>query len=318
MQNQSNVFDMTCRGIPVKLPGDTNLVINVTFNIILSSLVIFINPCIITVIWRKKELQTPSNVLLLNNAIADTILGISVLFSWTPFLILAMTFKELCLFFEVTFAALNLSAQVSLSNLTLIALDRYLAIYKPFVYIERIKHNLHMYIKCITLLWIMTILMVGCCYLTPQYMLSAAWGVLNIGIAYVSSSYVYINIYLTVKKINRTTLQNDVYENKKKEIRLAKITVLMLITTSVSFVPSAYNTILWIIDHESVTRESYTLFIWSITVFLLKCLMHCLLFSLALSSIRVRIYTMFGRNSIQPENSHIEKETHRSVDVTNL
>ena len=103
-----------------------------------------------------------------------------------------MTLKELCLFLEVTLVALNLSVQVSLSNLTLIALDRYLAIYKPFVYIERIKHNLHMYIKCITLLWIVTVLMVGFDYLTPKYMLSSAWGVLNIRLAYVSSSYVLL------------------------------------------------------------------------------------------------------------------------------
>ena len=92
----------------------------------------------------------------------------------------------------------------------------------------------------------------------------------------------------------------------------------MLITTSISFVPSGYNTIRWISDHESFTREAYTWFIWSVTVFMLKCLMHSLLFSLALSSIRVRIYTMFGRNSLNPRNIHVEQETHRSVDVTNL
>ena len=320
MKNQSHVLDLICHEIPVLLPGNTNLISHIACNVILSCLVVFINTCIVTVIWRTRTLQTPSNILLLNNAIVDTILGISVLFSWTPFLILAMTHGKPCLFYEITYITMHGSGQVSLSNLTLIALDRYVAIHKPFFYTERIQHNLHMYIKAITVLWIITLFMVGGGYFTPKYILLAVYGALNMGTAYALSSYVYINIYLTVRKINRkiSTHQNDAYRNRKKEIRLAKITVAMLFMLSLAFIPAGYVTILWIYDNELVTTEIYTLMIWSSTIFLLKCLIHALLFSCGLSSIRKRIFTMLKMSSVSAESTALDNETNRGAEETNL
>ena len=320
MKNQSHVLDLICHDIPVLLPGDTNLISHVACNVILSCLVVFINTCIVTVIWRTRTLQTPSNILLLNNAIADTILGISVLFSWTPFLILAMTHGKPCLFYEICYITMHGSGQVSLSNLTLIALDRYVAIHKPFFYTERIQHNLQMYVKAMTFLWIITLFMVGGSYFTPKYLLLIGYSALNICIAYALSSYVYINIYFTVRKINRTisAQQIDAFRNRNKEIRLAKITIVMLFMLSLSFVPTGYVTILWLYDNELVTRDMYTLLIWSVTVFLLKCLIHALLFSCALSSIRKRIFTMLKMNSVSPESIAVDNKTRRVVVETNF
>ena len=320
MKNQSHVLDLICHDISFLLPGNTNLISHIACNTILSCLVVFINTCIVTVIWRTRKLQTPSNILLLNNAIADTILGISVLFSWTPFLILAMTHGKPCLFYEISFMTINGSGQVSLSNLTLIALDRYVAIHKPFFYTERIQHNLNMYIKAMTFLWIITLFMVGGAYFTPNYILLIGYSALNIGIAYALSSYVYINIYFTVRKINRTisALQNDAFRTRKKEIRLAKITIVMLFMLTISFVPFGYITILWMYDNKLITREIYTLLIWSSTIFLLKCLIHALLFSCALSSIRIRIFTMLKMSSVSPESTAVDNKTRRVVAETTV
>ena len=295
--------------IPVLLPGNTNLISHVVCNVILSCLVVFVNTCIVTVIWRTRKLQTPSNILLLNNAIADIILGISVLFTWTPFLILAMTHD-----YEISYMTMNGSKQVSL-----IALDRYVAIHKPFFYTERIQHNLHMYKKTMTFLWIITLFMVGGAYFTPKYLLLIGYSAVNIGIAYALSSYVYINIYFTVRKINRTTSaqQNDAFRNRNKEIRLAKITVVMLFMLLLCFIPAGYVTILWLYDNELITREINTLLIWSVTVFMLKCLIHALLFSCAFS-IRIRIFNMLKMNYVSPGRIAVDNKTRRVVVETSF
>ncbi|XP_069042223.1 trace amine-associated receptor 13c-like [Lepisosteus oculatus] len=108
------------------------------------------NLVVIISISHFRQLHTPTNFLLLSLAVADFLIGLIVM----P--LQMIRYIETCWYFGITFcvffyAVVTLLSVVSLSNILLISIDRYLAVCDPLQYSNKITlNNMRM---CIILSW---------------------------------------------------------------------------------------------------------------------------------------------------------------------
>ncbi|MBN3322318.1 TA13C protein, partial [Atractosteus spatula] len=108
------------------------------------------NLMVIISISHFKQLHTPTNLLLLSLAVADFLIGLIVM----P--LQMIRYIETCWYFGITFcvffyAVVTLLSVVSLSNIVLISIDRYLAVCDPLQYSNKITLNIMC--MCIILSW---------------------------------------------------------------------------------------------------------------------------------------------------------------------
>ncbi|XP_017213596.1 trace amine-associated receptor 13c-like [Danio rerio] len=104
---------------------------------LLSVWTVFLNLLVIISISHFKKLHTPTNMIILSLAVNDLIIGLFVI----P--IQAIKLIETCWYFGDTFCGLYLFLifellSASLSNLVLIAVDRYVAVCHPLLYPQKI------------------------------------------------------------------------------------------------------------------------------------------------------------------------------------
>ncbi|XP_065119671.2 trace amine-associated receptor 13c-like [Paramisgurnus dabryanus] len=110
---------------------------------------VFLNLLVIISISHFKKLHTPTNMLILSLAVADLFLGLIVM----P--LEAIRLIETCWYFGDTICRLfifilGLLVSTSLSNLVLIAVDRYLAVCHPLLYPQKITTTRTIIIICVS------------------------------------------------------------------------------------------------------------------------------------------------------------------------
>ncbi|XP_048037737.1 trace amine-associated receptor 13c-like [Megalobrama amblycephala] len=103
---------------------------------LLSAWTLFVNLLVIISISHFKKLHTPTNLIILSLAVADLLIGLVM-----P--IEAIRLAEMCWYFGHTFCGLYLIfitvlLSASISNLVLIAIDRYVAVCHPLLYPQKI------------------------------------------------------------------------------------------------------------------------------------------------------------------------------------
>ncbi|XP_056323272.1 trace amine-associated receptor 13c-like [Danio aesculapii] len=106
------------------------------FASLLSAWTVFLNLLVIISISHFKKLHTPTNMIILSLAVNDLFIGLAM-----P--IEAIRMIETCWYFGDTFCSLYLLCiavllSASLSNLVLIAVDRYVAVCHPLLYPQKI------------------------------------------------------------------------------------------------------------------------------------------------------------------------------------
>uniref|UniRef100_A0A8C2BUL7 G-protein coupled receptors family 1 profile domain-containing protein n=1 Tax=Cyprinus carpio TaxID=7962 RepID=A0A8C2BUL7_CYPCA len=115
---------------------------------LLSAWTVFLNLLVIISISHFKKLHTPTNLIILSLAVADMLVGLIVM----P--IEAIKLIETCWYFRDTFCRLfiliiGLLLQASLSNLVLIAIDRFVAVCHPLQYPQKITMTRMLIIVCL-------------------------------------------------------------------------------------------------------------------------------------------------------------------------
>ncbi|XP_051541299.1 trace amine-associated receptor 13c-like [Myxocyprinus asiaticus] len=115
---------------------------------LLSACTVFLNLLVIISISHFKKLHTPTNLLILSLAVADLLIGLIVV----P--IEAIRLIETCWYFGDTYCGLfqitlALLLSTSLSTLTFIAADRYMAVCHPLLYPQKITTTKTVMIICL-------------------------------------------------------------------------------------------------------------------------------------------------------------------------
>ncbi|XP_031428670.1 trace amine-associated receptor 13c-like [Clupea harengus] len=117
----------------------------------ISVFTVFVNLLVIISISHFKQLQTPTNLFILSLAVADLLIGGIVMPVEGMRLVESCWFlgKELCNFFP---AVICILVSASLGHLVFIAVDRYVAVCKPFFYASTMTTGKS--VACIVLCWL--------------------------------------------------------------------------------------------------------------------------------------------------------------------
>uniref|UniRef100_A0A8C7RLH9 G-protein coupled receptors family 1 profile domain-containing protein n=1 Tax=Oncorhynchus mykiss TaxID=8022 RepID=A0A8C7RLH9_ONCMY len=117
---------------------------------LISAVTVFLNLLVIISISHFKQLHTPTNLLILSLAVSDLLVGLIVI----P--VMTVAIMEPCWCFGKYFCAFQfyitfLCTSLSLGNLVLISIDRYVAVCDPLLYHSKITTTRMM--CCISVTW---------------------------------------------------------------------------------------------------------------------------------------------------------------------
>uniref|UniRef100_A0A8C2IRQ9 G-protein coupled receptors family 1 profile domain-containing protein n=1 Tax=Cyprinus carpio TaxID=7962 RepID=A0A8C2IRQ9_CYPCA len=245
---------------------------------LLSAWTVFLNLLVIISISHFKKLHTPTNLIILSLAVADLLLGLVM-----P--IEAMRLIEMCWYFGDTFCGLYsifiwMLLSASLSNLVLIAIDRYVAVCHPLLYPQKITMTKTLISIC--LIWACsstysTAIVINnisrrtyVCYGECYPMVGFAWRITNLFMSFIFPCILIISLYLRIfyvvhqqVKVINTLMKggkcvNEATVRKKSESKAA-LTLGIIVTVyllcwipyyicSISAVSSTtINVLLWVL-----------------------------------------------------------------------
>ncbi|XP_048037735.1 trace amine-associated receptor 13c-like [Megalobrama amblycephala] len=177
---------------------------------LLSAWTVFLNLLVIISISHFKKLHTPTNLIILSLAVADLLMGLVMPLDATRLI-------ETCWYFGDTFCGLfimilGLLFSASLSNLVLIAVDRYVAVCHPLLYPQKITTTKTLASICLS--WVCfsiyntsfvinnrysdTSLRTDMCYGECFFMTGFAWTVSDIILSFIFPCTLIITLYLRI------------------------------------------------------------------------------------------------------------------------
>nr|XP_055063787.1 trace amine-associated receptor 13c-like [Misgurnus anguillicaudatus] len=173
---------------------------------VLSVWTVFMNLLVIISICHFKKLHTPTNMLILSLAVADLLVGLIVM----P--LEAIRLIETCWYFGDTFCRLfliimGLLFSASLSNLVLIAVDRYVAVCHPLLYPQKITMTRTITIICVSWFFssaynIAIVFSIShrkyTCYGECTIMSAFAWTIADLFLSFLLPCTVIISLYLRI------------------------------------------------------------------------------------------------------------------------
>ncbi|XP_051541301.1 trace amine-associated receptor 13c-like [Myxocyprinus asiaticus] len=173
---------------------------------LLSAWTMFLNLMVIISISHFKKLHTPTNLLILSLAVADLLVGLIVM----P--IEAIKLIETCWYFGDTFCRLfsiifGLCFSASLSNLVLIAVDRYVAVCHPLLYPQKITTARTLII--VQICWFCSFVYIFAivismsnrkfaCYGNCNLLITFAWKITDLFMSFLFPCTVIITLYLRI------------------------------------------------------------------------------------------------------------------------
>ncbi|XP_067289505.1 trace amine-associated receptor 13c-like [Pseudorasbora parva] len=175
---------------------------------LLSAWTVFLNLLVIISISHFKKLHTPTNLIILSMAVGDLLMGLVMPID-------AIRLIETCWYFGETFCKLfilsfGLAFSASLSNLVLIAVDRYVAVCHPLLYPQKITTTRILISICLSWVCFSTYnatlvinnrdstLKTDMCYGECSVMMGYAWIVTDLFISFIFPCILIIILYLRV------------------------------------------------------------------------------------------------------------------------
>nr|XP_021328055.1 trace amine-associated receptor 13c [Danio rerio] len=182
-------------------------IITYVFASLLSAWTVFLNLLVIISISHFKKLHTPTNMIILSLAVNDLLIGVVM-----P--VEAIRLIETCWYFGDTFCALyllfvELLLSASLSNLVLIAVDRYVAVCHPLLYPQKITITKTLMSICLSWAWLLAYIVAPVinsrhfytshgtdeCYGECLVLISFSWTVTDLFMSFIFPCTVIIMLY---------------------------------------------------------------------------------------------------------------------------
>ena len=209
---------------------------------IASLLAVIMNVLVIIVMKRTKHLQSRSNFLLANLAVADILMGAVCmpLFAATEILMVHQaSFEHICIIDSVRIRLTTFLTFSSLSHLTFIAWERYVAVrkwksYKAIVTKGRVR-MLVIIGWLVATVYLIIILAIG----MDKKTVSKLFIITAVLMAFCSIIilYFYVMVYLELRKRNVNDIGQTTSRRTSLESKVAKMTGLVTVALVFSFVP---------------------------------------------------------------------------------
>ncbi|XP_056323356.1 trace amine-associated receptor 13c-like [Danio aesculapii] len=177
---------------------------------LLTAWTVFLNLLVIISISHFKKLHTPTNMIILSLAVTDLFIGLIMPID-------AIRVIETCWYFGDNFCGLyllfvDLLLPASLSNLVLIAVDRYVSVCHPLLYTHKITITNTLKIICVS--WVClsayntaiiinngyfdTSYRTDVCYGQCPFMISFSWIVIDLFVSFIFPCTLIITLYLRI------------------------------------------------------------------------------------------------------------------------
>ena len=267
-------------------PHTSAMLVAVAFALVLSPMIITTNAFVVLAIIGKRTLsRTPSNILLASTALSDICVGLFSVPLFAANFFTAFIGREYnCALYTWQIAIIHYFSLVSFLLVLTITLDRILAIYMPFFYHCKITWKVYIWLTS-------TVSSVLACFVCIGVSLPA-WFVLIMleGVVFflvmIFSSGAHLAIYLTVKKINKTSPlpQSTNRLDEEKQHKLLYLTFVMFVSLILCYLPYVFTGLSWFLRLQ---KRSWLmpLTMWSYVTVILKSLLNPILYCYSISSI---------------------------------
>lgn len=178
-----------------------NYIMMITFDLMLAPLAFVLNFLVLVVLAKFPTLRTVSNCILISLAFSDMMTGLIIQPMKATVTLLILRNDYNCALYLTALQLGYLAGMTSYLSLTLMAVERYVAIFHPFRY-QQLTTSRRVVFKLLLAIWIVSIFIMSLSFLTPQMSLMRLFviGLIPTSIAWIS--FVYIKVTFLVKRMN--------------------------------------------------------------------------------------------------------------------
>ena len=237
-----------------------NFIIFCIFNILLSTLAIYLNSVTVLAYCSSTQLRKKlSFFLIMLLSLSDLASGISCFLTYTTVLVQAVVGELNCEIYVFTHLIIFAMLSVSLVNLTLLNTERYLGVVYPFYHKSKITRRRILVVAVVLWIFIVIPLTLLRLFMNGE---SRYLSTLLISLAIVAFIYMYISIFRTSRGVSIRSSPQTATTNswiKLKELRLANSCAVVVCCTFICYIPFSItdclqpSTIIMAISHWGKT-----------------------------------------------------------------
>ncbi|XP_065664072.1 5-hydroxytryptamine receptor 1B isoform X2 [Hydra vulgaris] len=181
---------------------------------------VFLNSIAFAVIFKTRKLHTPSNILLASTALCDFFSSTISMPLWIITWLLGLHQKHSCTVYLLAVYTSHVFSYLSFLLVSFISFDRYLAIFKPFFYSNKISSNVYCYVRLVLVISSIVFALNAASFLTPNKQLIEITILLSLPTFMLHSIYVHFKILFKVKDVRK-----NIEKQKTKKNSLTSLTV---------------------------------------------------------------------------------------------
>lgn len=200
-----------------------------------------INLAIITVVIKKQIFHTPSFVIIANMAVSDLLCSCTTFILFPINSAYSLSGNDPCIIANIGVPLGYLFCATSFTSIVLQSIERYLAIFYPFWYYEKLTIHKMLLLDLST--WLLSSFLVALLMITKNKQLF--YGILGATtlVLFVATIAVYIRIFREVKRMEKQSASQVVVSESndtpfKTESKVAKATAIILFTFAMCFAPN--------------------------------------------------------------------------------
>jgi len=205
---------------PVGKEFRANYILMMSFDAALAPISFLLNLLVLLVLAKHRSLRTVPNCILISLAFSDMTTGLLIQPMKALFLSFILQQQFHCTLYLTALVLGYLVGMASYLSLTLMAIERYIAIFYPFRYQEMTSSRL-VVVKPLAAIWIFSATIMGLSFLTPQMSVMRLFVIALIPISIVWTAFVYIRVSILVKRMNNQVAplnQSDVDEHSTSAV----------------------------------------------------------------------------------------------------
>ena len=238
-------MNLSCTHLGLTYINDNAYNVSLLITAVLTSLLTIptftINLAIITVVIKKQIFHTPPFMIIANMAVSDLLCSCTTFILFPIHSVYIMSGHDPCIIANIGVSFGYLFCATSFTSILLQSIERYLAIFYPFWYHEKLTVRKLLLLDLISWLpssFFVTLLMLT----TNRQLFNGIFGAITL-VLFIGTIAVYIRIYGEVKRIEKLTASQVVVSESndkhlKTESKVTKATAIILFTFAMCFAPN--------------------------------------------------------------------------------